>query len=363
MTDQLSGKIWRLAIWSFLATGLFFVWQAILPEKVGVFFLGTATMALYMTGALGFVPVAGERSFEERLVRTSVIAGANLLFTILAGLVFLGISLVFYIAGLSDPDNAMLLFAVLAGIGLLFFLFFWPVLASAFFLDWPTDVSSMYLAWQNWHLHPGLYRAFRVATGKGVLLKWGIMGSLCGIGQWVSLFYVSGMFHIGSSVPGFFFRLIVLLLVLPALSTGLLCLAYGAFSEILPKYVLQPEILPPPPTPQEIKEKLNREIEEKERLRARPILVAYENRLGVEFYPTSDEKPIGIFKGDTRSSVGQRLSAAEALSYRWVEHLDKAGAEWFIPILQDLAQGQPIDDQLVEKIKREVSKRQKQINF
>lgn len=363
MAGQLSEKILRLAIWSFFTTGLFFFWQAILPEKVGVFLIGSATIAFYQTGALGFVPVAGKRRLEERLVRTSVIAGTNFLLTILAGMVFLGISLVFYIAGLSDPDNATFLFTISVGLVILLFLLFWPVLASAFFLDWPTDVSSMYLAWQNRHLHPGLYRAFRVATGEGVFIKWGIIGSLCGIGQWLSLFYVCGMFQNGNIVPDIFPRLMVLLLILPALSGTLLCMAYAAFSKILPKYVLQPEALVPPPTPQEREEELNRQREELERLRARPIMVAYENRLGVEFYPTSIEKPIGLFEGDTRSSVGQRLSAAEALSYRWVEHLEKADAEWFIPILQDLAQGKAIDDRFVEKIKREVSKRQRQIKL
>lgn len=88
-----------------------------------------------------------------------------------------------------------------------------------------------------------------------------------------------------------------------------------------------------------------------------PILVAYHNRFGVEWYPTDVIKPVGVFEGDTRTSVGKRLSIVEALSYRWAEHLNKAGAQWFIPILQDLAQGEPKDDQLVERVKHEAFKR------
>lgn len=89
----------------------------------------------------------------------------------------------------------------------------------------------------------------------------------------------------------------------------------------------------------------------------RPILVAYQNRLGVEFNPADPQKPVGFFEGDTRTSVGLQLSAAEALSYRWADHLERAGAQWFIPILQEVAEGQPIDARLVARVAREAARR------
>jgi hypothetical protein len=245
MSDQLPRNLFRMVAWSGLAAVLFFFWRAVVPHKIGVFFLGSATMSLYMTGALGLAPACVERDLEERLVRTSISAGANLLISLLFGLVFLGIGLVFYIAGLSDPENAVLFFVVLSGISACFFLFFWPALATEYFLDWPTDVPSMYLAWQVWHLHPGLGHAFRVATGNGIFFGWGILGSLCSMAQWVGLFYVSGIFQPDDAFPNLFLCMVLLLLVFPALSAAIFFLSYQAFSRILPQHILHPQTLPP----------------------------------------------------------------------------------------------------------------------
>ena len=104
-------------------------------------------------------------------------------------------------------------------------------------------------------------------------------------------------------------------------------------------------------------ETIAREIEEKSQRSAKPILVAFRNRYGVELNPADAERPVGIFEGDSRTSIGTWLSAADALGYRWADHLEKAGAQWFIPVLQDLALGKPMDDALLEKVKREASER------
>lgn len=351
----------RMAAWSIPAAVLFFLWRAIIPVKIGVFFMGSATMSLFMTGALVLLPAYEGHPLEEIWVRTSLTAGTNFLLAVILSLLFFGIGLFFYIAGLSDTDNAVFFLIVLTGVLTFCFLFFWPSLAAGYFLRWPADVYSMYNAWHVWHLFPGLVQAFRVATNGRIFVSYGIAGSLCGMAQWISLFYVCGLFHKGDTFPGLLPSLAVFFSVFPAVSAALLLLSYHAFSWVLPQRILHPQ---GQSRIHGCGEKTNDnalEAEAAEKRRSLPILVAYQNRLGVELHPSDPEKPLYLFKGDSRTSLGTKLSVTEALGDQWVDHLNHSGAQWLIPILEDLAQGKHLDGQRIEKIKRESLRRLKQV--
>ena len=95
----------------------------------------------------------------------------------------------------------------------------------------------------------------------------------------------------------------------------------------------------------------------------RPILVAYLNRLGVDFCPWDLKRSVGVFEGDTRTASGTHISIEDVLSDKWIGHLRKAGADWFIRILLYQAHGKPLNQQIVETIKQEAFKRLKKIRL
>jgi hypothetical protein len=64
---------------------------------------------------------------------------------------------------------------------------------------------------------------------------------------------------------------------------------------------------------------------------------------GVEFWPDHPDGPIYFWEGSGHMSAGGMFTAQQALEPQWRDHLETAGALWFVPFIECLASGERLD--------------------
>jgi hypothetical protein len=70
---------------------------------------------------------------------------------------------------------------------------------------------------------------------------------------------------------------------------------------------------------------------------------------GVEFWPENPGEPIYFWEGSGHMSAGGMFTAQQALESQWRDHLETAGAIWFVPFIERLAAGERLDMLEVEQ--------------
>jgi hypothetical protein len=66
-------------------------------------------------------------------------------------------------------------------------------------------------------------------------------------------------------------------------------------------------------------------------------------------------RPIGFSEGVGHGQAGGIFSAEEALAPTWKDHFSKAGGEWLLPFVRELAEGRSVPAEGVIKMYRELN--------